>query len=245
MDSEFTDALRPDGIGPCPGCGQDVPFFIVWKKRMAECAPCQAAEKERKRFLRRKEDALAAWLDTTPPAFQQKIEPYRVHAAIRPALDLDGTTGAGFAGSSGGGKTRVAYRLLRMAAGRGLMPFSVTAAEYRQASANRHHNDPGVRGDAVATLKNAHNAQALLLDDIGKGATTATGDEALYDLLNDRRDHGRLTFWTANGSGEWLRDRLGKDMGPAILRRMVDLVTPPGGKPQIFVCKADKPEEDK
>ena len=243
MDSEFHRLLKPDGIGACPGCGVDVAFFIVWGKRMAECEPCQAAEKERRRFVRRKEDTLAGWLDTTPPAFQKTIEPYRIAPAIRPALDLDGMTGVGLAGTSGCGKTRVAYALLRMAAARGLMPYSVTAAEYRQAAANRHHNDPSVRGDAVATLRNAHNAQALLLDDIGKGATTATGDEALYDLLNDRRDNHRLTFWTANGGGEWLRKRFGPDMGPAILRRMVDVATPPGGKKQIFVCSEDGKEE--
>jgi DNA replication protein DnaC len=245
MDSDFTHALRPDGNGPCPGCGQDVPFFVVWGKRMAECEPCQAAERERKRLNRRREDALATWLDVTPPEFRRRIEPYLLALELRPALELDGTTGAGFAGASGGGKTRTAYSLLRKAAARGLTPYSVTAAEYRQASANRHHNDPGVRGGAVMTILNAHGCQALLLDDIGKGASTATGDEALADLLNDRYKSHRLTFWTLNGSSEWLRKRLGPDHGPAILRRMVDLTRPhSGGKPQVFVCD-DKPEEDK
>ena len=243
MDSDFTNLLKPDGIGPCPGCGQDVPFFIVWKRRMAECAPCQAAERERKRCNQRREDALSLWSDVTPPGFQRKIEPYLIANEIRPALDLDGATGVGFAGASGSGKTRVAYVLLRRAAARGLMPFAVTAAEYRQASANRHHSDPTVRGAAVGTLRNAHQCQALLLDDIGKGATTATGDEALYDLLNDRRDNNRLTFWTANGGAKWLKKRFGPDHGPAIIKRMVDLITPNGGKPQIFVCGGGGKEE--
>lgn len=209
---------------------------------MAECPPCQAAERERKRHNRRREDALAAWLDTTPAGFRVTIEPYLIHPAIRPAMDMDGVTGVGFAGSSGGGKTRVAYSLLRKAAARGLIPFSVSAAAYRQAAANRHHSDPSVRGEAVATLRNAHKCQALLLDDVGKGAGTATGDEALYDLLNDRRDNHRLTFWTANGSGRWLKQRFGEDHGPAIIKRMVDLITPQGGKPQIFVCGEEKEE---
>ena len=243
MDSDFAHALRPDGIDACPGCGMDVPHFVVWGKRMAECEPCQAAERERKRCNRRREDALAAWLHLTPAEFRQRIEPGLLAPQLRPAMEMDGATGVGFAGASGGGKTRVAYSLLRRAAGRGLTPFATTAAEYRQAAANRHHSDPSVRGEAVATLRNASQCQALLLDDIGKGATTATGDEALSDLLNDRYKFRRLTFWTLNGSSDWLRMRLGPDHGPAILRRMVDLTRPhQGAKPQVFVCGEDGKE---
>ena len=244
MDGDFSNLLKPDGTGPCPGCGMEVPFYLAWGKRLAECEPCQAAEKERKRILRRKEDALSAWLDTTPIGFQKKIEPYLIATELRPALDLDGATGVGFAGASGSGKTRIAYVLLRRAAARGLMPFSVSASEYRQASANRHHSDPFTRGAAVGILRNAHQCQALLLDDIGKGASTPTGDEALYDLLNDRRDSGRLTFWTANGSSGWLKKRFGPDHGPAIIKRMLDLVTIPGGKRQVFVCNGEDKKDD-
>lgn len=222
----------------------EVPFYVAWGKRLAECEPCQAAEKERKRILRRKEDALSAWLDVTPMSFQKKIELYLIAPELRPALDLDGATGVGFAGASGSGKTRIAYVLLRRAAARGLMPFSTTAAEYRQAAANRHHSDSFTRGAAVGILRNAHGCGALLLDDIGKGASTPTGDEALYDLLNERRDSNRLTFWTANGSSEWLKKRFGVDHGPAIIKRMLDLVTIPGGKRQVFVCTKEKEKED-
>lgn len=244
MDGDFSNLLKPDGTGPCPGCGIEVQFYLAWGKRLAECEPCQAAEKERKRILRRKEDALSAWLDVTPMSFQKKIELYLIAPELRSALDLDGATGVGFAGASGSGKTRIAYVLLRRAAARGLMPFSTTAAEYRQAAANRHHSDPFTRGAAVGILRNAHGCGALLLDDIGKGASTPTGDEALYDLLNERRDGGRLTFWTANGSSEWLKKRFGVDHGPAIIKRMLDLVTIPGGKRQVFVCTKEKEKED-
>jgi DNA replication protein DnaC len=245
MDGDFSHTLRPDGTGPCPGCGQDVQFFLVWGKRMPECEPCQAAERERKRINRRREDALAAWLDVTPTEFRRRIEPYMLAPELRPALDLDGATGVGFAGASGGGKTRVAFALLRKAAARGLTPYAVTAAEFRQAVANRHHNDPSVRGEAVATIRNAHQCQALLLDDIGKSARNETADEAFSDLLDNRHKSHRLTFWTMNGSSEWLKGRLGLDHGPAIIRRMVDLTRPhSGGKPQVFVCD-DKPEDDK
>lgn len=244
MDGEFTRVLRPDGNGPCPGCGQEVPFFVIWGKRMAECEPCQAAERERKRHNQRREDALATWLDLTPAEFRRKIDPALLAPELVPALEMDGTTGAGFAGASGGGKTRVAYNLLRKAAGRGLTPFAITAAEYRQAAANRHHNDPSVRGLAVANLRNARGAQALLLDDIGKGARTEAGDEAFSDLLNERWKSHKLTFWTMNGSSDWLRGRLGLDHGPAIIRRMVDLTRPhQGAKPQVFVCGEDGKEE--
>ena len=243
MDFDFSNVCRPDGKGECPGCGAEIEFFIAWGKRMGECTPCREAEVLKLKTERRQEQCLSAWHDVTPPAFIQAIDPMRIAASIRPALDMDGMTGVGFAGASGGGKTRVAYALLRKAAKQGLRPYSVSASEYRLAAANRHHSDSSVRNESVSILRNAHSAQALLLDDIGKGASTSVGDEALYDLLNDRRDNEKLTFWTTNGSGQWLRQKLGPDMGPAILRRMVDLATTPEGKRQVFVCGEDGKEE--
>jgi DNA replication protein DnaC len=242
--SRFEKLFQPDGTGPCPGCGAEIQFFLSSGRRIGECTPCKTAEDARLKIERRREICFGVWHDVTPVNFLQTIDPMRIAASIRPALNLDGTSGVGFSGSSGGGKTRVAYALLRKAAEQGMRPYSVSASEYRLAAANRHHSDNAIRNESTAILRNARNCQALLIDDIGKGASTAVGDEALYDLLNERRDNERLTFWTTNGSGEWLKKRLGPDMGPAILRRMVDLVTTADGRRQIFVCDG-KPEEDK
>lgn len=240
--SRFTKLIQPDGRGPCPGCGSEIDFFLSGGRRIGECTPCRTEETARLKIEKRREVCLAAWHDVTPMTFLREIEPMRISASIRPALNLDGTSGVGFSGSSGGGKTRVAYALLRKAAEQGLKPYSVSASEYRLAAANRHHSDNAIRNESTSILRNSRNCQALLIDDIGKGASTAVGDEALYDLLNERRDNEMLTFWTTNGSGEWLKRRLGPDMGPAILRRMVDLVTTSEGKRQVFVCELDGKE---
>lgn len=233
--NDFDSLLKPAGNGPCPGCGDTVEFFKMFGKLMPECDKCRAQEINDIKFRRRQSDTLAAWKVITPKEFRQPVDPERIHPAFIPVYNGEGQDGCGLVGPSGGGKTRMGYSLLRHAATRGLFPYAVTAAEYRQAAANRHHNDAAVRGAAISTLNAARTAQALLLDDIGKGASTGTGDEALYDLLNERRDHHRLTYWTSNGGANWLQKRLGPDHGPAIIMRLVHLATAPGAeKPTIY-----------
>ena len=72
-------------------------------------------------------------------------------------------------------------------------------------------------------MKAAKFAQALLIDDIGKGANTETADEAFFDLLSHRRDNRMLTHWTCNGGSAWMAKRFGPDRGPAIIKRLSDL----------------------
>jgi hypothetical protein len=232
---DFHSLLQPAGTGTCPGCGDTVEFFKMFGKLMPECDKCRQQEIADIKFRRRQGDALAAWESITPKEFRKLVDPEKLHPAFVPAYNGEGRDGCGLVGPSGGGKTRIGYRLLRDAAMRGLTPYAVTAAEYRQAAANRHHSDAALRGAAVTLLNSARTAQALLLDDIGKGASTPTGDEALYDLLNERRDNHRLTFWTSNGGAAWLQKRLGPDHGPAIIMRLVHLATAPGAdKPTVF-----------
>lgn len=245
MDSstnDFADLLKPDGSGPCPGCGEEVQFFIMFGQRKAECGPCAEAEKAKRIHKRRVEDAVAVWQLITPPSFRVELDPSRIHRHLLPALDYDPLVGAGLTGATGAGKTRVAYQLLRMAARKGKKPFACTHAEYRQAVANRHHNDATIRGEATHLIQLARHSAALLIDDVGKAASTKseTGEEALYDLLNERRDNNRLTFWTANGGSKWLSHRLGPDYGPAIIRRLADLTKPLGAKAQILTVQGDE-----
>lgn len=238
--NEFSHLLQPAGEGECPGCGTVVPIFRFFGQLRHECDPCHKRETEERIAKRRAEDALAIWGRVTPDNFRAPLIAEKLSRSLLPALDLDGSHGAGFAGSSGMGKTRVAYVILRKMAQRGHKPFSVSAAEYRQAAAAKHHHDPDIRAGAVHILQSARKCSALLLDDVGKGVSRgkdsdgSAGDEALYELLNERRDNRRLTLWTANGGSHWLREKFGPDYGPAIVRRLVDLARDAEGKFHIF-----------
>jgi hypothetical protein len=222
--------LRVLGTDACPECGQACERFQVFGVIQHDCRACNEARTARRRHDERRAECLRTWLDVTPAGMQTPIVEERLAPYLRPALKLDGTAGAGFAGVTGGGKTRVAFHLLKLAAARGSRPFAVSASRYRQAAADRHDNSQPIRQEARAILENARHAGTLLLDDIGKGASTPAGDEALYELLDHRRNHHRLTFWTANGSATWLQRKLGADFGPAIVRRLIDLAgwTAPG-----------------
>jgi hypothetical protein len=232
--------LRVLGTDACPECGLACERFQVFGVTQYDCPSCGAARAARRRHDERRADCLRLWLDLTPPNMQPPLRRDLLAPYLLPSLELDGTAGAGFAGASGGGKTRVAFHLLRLAANRGKKPYSVTASRYRQAAADRHDNNPDVRSTARTILDNARHAGALLLDDIGKGASTPAGDEALYELLDHRRNNHRLTFWTANGGSKWLAQKLGPDFGPAITRRLVDLAGWSGkGTGRLYVAAAE------
>lgn len=207
--------------GTCPKCGSECNFVQWGKVQLIECDPCADAEKEARRAKERRAECLAAWTDITPPEFQTPIDPAIIAQNapyLLPALQLDGTEGVGLIGTSYIGKTRIAYALLRKAAFAGLKPYAITGSKLRQAATMRA-TDPVER----EKLKAAQYAQALLIDDIGKGSVTEAGDEAIYDLLNERRDRKRLTFWTANGNGKWIAARFHADRGPAIAFRLANL----------------------
>ena len=231
--------LRVLGLVPCPECGLACEQYQILGTVQYDCPACAAARTARRREEERRADCLRVWLDICPLNMQTPLRREALGPWILPALGLDGRAGAGFAGASGGGKTRFCYHLLRLAAAHGLKPWAVTASRYRQAAADRFDNSPAIRTEARAILESARHAGALLLDDIGKGATSPAGDEALFELLDYRRNHQRVTFWTANGGSQWITSRLGPDMGPAILRRLLDLTGWTGrGTGRLFVAPA-------
>lgn len=204
--------------GDCPQCGNPCNFVRFGKAQLVECDPCAEREREQRHQKQRVAECLAKWVEVTPHEFQAKIDPQMLADYLLPALSLDGMHGAGFMGAPGDGKTRVAYALLKKAAAAGLKPYAITGPKLRQAATMRT-NDPAERDK----LKSAQFAQALLIDDVGKGSSTEAGDEALFDLLDQRTAHHRVTFWTANGNSKFLITRFQADRGPAIVRRLGNL----------------------
>ena len=203
----------------CPVCKNACEAVRFAGKEFFLCPPCEAAESARKTTLERRERCLARWADITPDEFQEKIDPFRINSGIVGALELSGKEGVGLIGHTDAGKTRVGYRLLKKAAAAGLTPYAVTCSRFRQAASGRHDPD-GVNAEI---LKAARFCQCLLLDDVGKGARTETADEALFDLLDERRAQKRVTIWTSNGNGRWIAGRFGPDKGAPIAVRLANL----------------------
>jgi len=223
VESRFAKMLSAGRQITCPGCGQPAQQVMFAGKSFFRCDPCADAEEQKRHRAERIARCVATWDDLCPIDFRTPIDPLRLHQAIVPALALTGTEGAALIGESGSGKTRVAWLLLRRAAVAGHSVFAISHGGFRQASSLRHDHDRMVADSARETVSRAHNAQILLIDDIGKGSPTETADETFFELLSARRDNQLVTHWTANAGSKWLKSRFGRDKGPAILQRLRDL----------------------
>lgn len=223
VESRFAKILSAGRAITCPGCGQPAQQVTFAGRTFFQCEPCADAEEQKRHRAERVARCLAAWDALCPIDFRSPIDPHRLHQGIVPALALTGLEGTALIGESGSGKTRVAWALLRRAAITGNSVYAVSHAGFRSASSLRHDHDRMVADFARETMSRAHNAQILLIDDIGKGSTTETSDEAFFELLSARRDNRLVTHWTANAGSKWLKSRFGRDKGPAIIQRLRDL----------------------
>ncbi len=223
VESRFAKMLSTGRQITCPGCSQPAQQVTFAGKTFFRCDPCADAEEQKRHKAERVARCVVVWDDLCPIDFRNALDPLRLHQMLVPAIGLSGTEGVALIGESGSGKTRVAWFLLRRAAVAGHSIFAITHGAYRQASSLRHDHDRMVADGARETMSRAHNAQILLIDDIGKGSRTETADEAFFELLNARRDNNLCTHWTANAGSKWLKSRFGPDKGPAILQRLRDL----------------------
>lgn len=225
----------------CPGCHNLCEAVKFGGALRYFCDPCADAETAARRAAWRESECLSVWLEVTPAEFQVKLQREKLHPGLLPALETDGLQGVGLIGSNGSGKTRIAYALLHRAAKAGRKVYAITASLYRQSAADRATRDNEAAGRALERLRSARHCQCLLLDDVGKGAKSEAGDEALFELLTHRRDNRLCTHWTANGNGQWLAARYGEDRGPAIAVRLAHLAgCLSKGEGRIFTASAGR-----
>lgn len=219
----------------CPGCGIECDSVKIGMAVRFFCEPCEIVESDRKKKEARISSCMDSLRKCTPAEFWSIFEPARVCADYLPALDLDPSQSFGLVGRSFTGKTRLAYQALRKAAQIGLKPLAMTASHYR-ASATVKREEGGKE-----RVREAFNSQVLLLDDVGKGAVTESGDEALFELLTYRRDNKKTTYWTSNGDGTWIASRYGESRGKAIAVRLASMCGHGSGEPlRIFKEKTGK-----
>ncbi len=218
----------------CPACGRPALAVTLMGRTFTECDPCAKSEQARREAESRQIRAVEAWKARTPSEMQRALNWGLVAPEIAKAQNADVLQGVALIGSTDSGKTRVGYWILKkLAVNHGMTGQAVTHAEFRKAASSVNNNDHH-RADAAHTLiQLCRNVPALLIDDVGKGATTETADEAFFDLLTFRRDNSRLTLWTANAGSKWLAQRFGPDRGPAIITRLAALVR----RDQIFTTE--------
>lgn len=150
-----------------------------------------------------------------------------------PSLMLTGTTGRG--------KTRLAFALLRRVHETGRSVYALHAGDawdqgphhiqgLSSAARLQYSDDPATAQSARQCLRRARTCRLLLLDDLGKERATPSGgllseavSEALFSLIEHRLTRRLPMILTTNASATALETRLGPDRGLPLMRRLMEV----------------------
>lgn len=233
----------PHATAVCESCQKEFNAIIVFSPfdaskelfRQRRCDPCiesrnraeAAAEDERRRAVlnsRISED----WWKICPKEFQT-IEEGGVTDAQRlsssvPQFDRIvshplGDRGLIIRGESGAGKTRCMYRLFRAYFDKTPRPklIALSSGQF-----DRQARDAAGTFMLSQWFDKLARADALFVDDLGKGKWTASTTAQFWELLDDRMRNRKPLFFTTNLNGETLVSSLGidKDIAEPLLRRI-------------------------
>lgn len=222
---------------PCATCGTPItlPVFRnaggdeIFGRIMVHCDDCvekarveEAAVKARQRIMNLEKE----WESICPPLYRgtdpnhPDLSP-AVRAALR-AWNPDGETGLALIGTTGKGKTRLAFARLRELHMEGYSVFAVSAKKIERAIQDTFSDDKDDRSAARGLIWSAEDAGILLLDDVGKEKYTERVASEFYALVEERTSNLRPTIWTANTSATELTRRLGAEHGDATVRRLME-----------------------
>lgn len=226
----------------CRTCGQQFDAAVCMSPfdatkvlaRQLHCDACVAAEQERQaqgRAAAAREKAEReledAWARICPMAYRSRLEGGQTDVARiednpawpEIAAHQLGPTGLILRGPTGAMKTRCMFRLLRR--------YHVTVPRPRIVAMTAGEFDRGARdaaGDFTLSrwFDRLAGADALFLDDVGKGKWTAATAGQFWEIVDARTKDGRPLFITTNLSGRTLVDHLGlgPDIGEPLLRRL-------------------------
>ncbi|MEO6846766.1 MAG: ATP-binding protein [Chthoniobacterales bacterium] len=132
------------------------------------------------------------------------------------------SSGIGFVGSAGIGKTRAAFLLLKKSFDTGVPCQYINAVIFNELVVQMFSDSKERRHRALDTLHAIRTSRVLLFDDLGKGKLTERAETELYSLLEHRTSRQLPTHWTANSNGEELLSRMSPDRGEPILRRLAE-----------------------
>ena len=231
---QFVDSLdswEGDNEEFCIHCGTSVgkEFFLFGEKTTPRCHPC--SEKEwRKYKAGRKEEAEGSpekiWESLCPLRYREADRQWiqfaqpNSHKVLKWAPNKEGK-GLYVYGQPDSGKTSTMFLLFReMFFKRGYRPLYITATRLGLSisAATRGSNDR-----VQESFSEFYYATHLFIDDIGREAITPRVREGLQEILNERADHGRPTFYTSELSPEDLFNRFdAKDQfgAESLIRRL-------------------------
>lgn len=129
-------------------------------------------------------------------------------------------SGLGIYGTSGLGKTRAMWDILRRLHFAGISVLAVDATAFAKAASDLFSDTAADKRDARDLLRRCKEVRVLLIDDIGKEPATPRSASALHEVLEIRtRDHLPL-LWTSERTGEQLAAYLGNNYADGIVRRI-------------------------
>lgn len=232
--------------------------------RPAECPACTAAQEAREDAARELEgDRVAAeWveafrlkvIDSMPGLFgATNIDHPKFNRQAWGKIKLWEPTEekpwAGFTGSTGGCKSRIAYllalaeleRLAKTRAprgrselyGPGRAPSYIFTPSYRitetvmaqyggksGGGSRGFYDDRSPAQHARAWLDDLRDVNVLLIDDLGKGKLSPAAASEMFALINHRHEYRMTTIWTANSTPEEIAGCMTDDMAAPFAGRI-------------------------
>jgi DNA replication protein DnaC len=119
-------------------------------------------------------------------------------------------------GSTGTGKTRAMWRLLRRLFDEGRSIEALTAGEF-----GRSYADAAGQYRASAWFERLAAVDVLFVDDLGKGCWSEAVRAVFFDLIDKRTRFGRPVLITTNDTGPELSERMRDvNLGDPLVRRL-------------------------
>jgi DNA replication protein DnaC len=199
---EAPDNVMSNYLKLCPGCS----------KERDEKIRQEEVERESQRRLRR-------WIETCPKEYlsiRQELLPTPSKLDETLAWSY-GPKGIVMHGSTGNGKTRCAWALLR----RECVSHGRTVSFLDSMGGLRYASLYSKGADIVEEWVHGLIAvDILLLDDVFKNKLTDSFEGVIFTLVDQRIQNQRPTILTSNDTGQTLTTRMTLDRGEPLLRRL-------------------------
>lgn len=210
----------------CPDC--EKPHFAVFPT-CDSCLDKRAAAVEVEVQKDEHDKRVQAWLAICPPAFRStdwsdsssyfdELSPIARQAA-KTWWAGDKGKGLGLFGSTGKGKSRAMYDILKRHHFAGRVVKAVTALEIQKASQDVFSDDKRTKHEARRLLDSLRRVGLLYIDDIGKETMTARVGGEFHGLFDYRINNHLPTLWTTEKDGKTLANMFGEQYGDGLIRR--------------------------
>lgn len=226
-EHEVSDLSDPSLSRFCRICKQpDDNIFHICDACMNERLAHARKEKERDQKLAR----MMRWIELCPLNYRSTdwnrdgLSPECRRVATSWWAKDDGV-GLGLYGPSGRGKTRAMWEILKRHFFAGMQVRAVDMLSIQTAVSDFHSNERAEREVARKLFHSCKTVRLLLIDDIGKGRSTAPVAAALHEIIECRTRMRLPTLWTTEQKSETLAHRFGEDYANGLVRRLVEFST--------------------